>query len=232
MTGRELVTASLRLFGGSAPGETIPAAEASDGLATLNRLLDSWSNEGLFVYENTREEFNLVAGTASYTIGSGGVFNTVRPIHILSALIKRSGSEYKLNQLSLEQWSSIQLKTTTSDIPTSIYCSGAYPLDLINLFPTPSQANILVLFTQKQLTSISTLDATVSLPPGYERALINNLAIELSPEYGVTPSQLVFKNAEESKAMIKRSNHKPVFLKVDNALVDRTTFNIYTGEYQ
>jgi len=236
MTGRDLVTASLRLIGAIAPGDSLTASEAIDGLASVNRMIDSWSNDSLLIFDNIREEFSLTPGTQSYTIGSGGAFNTVRPLKIEEALIKVETTtpsvEYPVKIMSLSEWSSIFQKGISSNIPTAIYTEGSYPLDVINIYPMPSAACKLVLFSMKQLTSIATLDTSLSLPPGYERALVYNSAIELAPEYGKTPSELIFNTANESKAAIKRVNYKPGYLRSDAALVAGGRYNIYTGDYK
>jgi hypothetical protein len=233
MTGRDLISASLRLIGAIAPGESIAANEATDGLASINRMLDSWSNESLLIYSRVREEFVLTPNTQSYTIGATGVFVTTRPMRIDQALIRVETSspaiEYKLNILSLSEWASINQKASSSTIPTDIYIEGTYPNETVNLYPMPSAAYKVVLFSWKPLSTILTLDTAIAFPPGYERALVYNGAIELAPEYGKSVSPEVAKTAEESKSSIKRMNTKPSYLTVDRALISKGGFNIITG---
>ena len=50
-TGRDIVTASLKKIGAIAPGDSISASEADDGIAELNRMLSSWSTEELMNLE-------------------------------------------------------------------------------------------------------------------------------------------------------------------------------------
>ena len=234
MTGRDLVTASLRLIGAIAPGESITGAEASDGLASLNRLIDSWSNESLILYADTIEDFNLVAGTDSYTIGPSGDFNTVRPLAYNFAKLKMTNTtpntEYPLRIATLEEWTLIRQKGLSSNIPNTVFFDVSYPLDTIRLYPVPSTVNKITLYTSKQLSSISSLDASISLPPGFERALVFNFALEIAPEYGKQPSELILKSATESKASIKRTNHKELHLRVDDALLGGGYYNIYIGD--
>lgn len=229
MTARDLITTSLRLIGAVAPGETVSADEAFDGLSTLNRLIDSWSTEKLLIFQITKEEFTLIAGTQSYTIGSGGDFDTERPIEIKKALVRLGSSEYPLEILSLDRWSSIMQKSVSSSIPTGIYLDGAYPLNGLSIYPKPSAAVVLVIYSLKQISQIATLDSVLSLPPGYERALIYNFAKEVSPEYGLSVNPLVFETANESKANIKRANHRSSYLRADGALTAGGSFNFITG---
>lgn len=233
-TARDLITASLRLIGAIAPGESISAAEASDGLASLNRLLDSWSNDSLAAYISPIEEFALTPGVSSYTIGSGGAFNTQRPTKYNQATLKISNSgqpvEYPMQQATLTEWSSIKQKTLQSNIPNTFYVDVGYPLDTLLIYPVPSQPSSLVLYTQKLLTTLATLDESVVFPPGYERALVYNFAMEIAPEYGKQPSELILNAAIESKAAFKRNNHRELHLRVDAALTPGPIYNIYTGD--
>lgn len=46
-TARDVVTGALRLIGVLAAGETAQAAEATDGLAALNRMMHGWKARGV-----------------------------------------------------------------------------------------------------------------------------------------------------------------------------------------
>lgn len=236
MTGLDLVSASLRLIGAIAPGETPSASEVTDGLAAINRMIDSWSTESLIIYADAKEEFTLTVGQQEYTMGPSGDFNTSRPLRFLQGTIKVETNtpavEYQLIFASLEQWVMIKQKGLTSNIPSYIYTENSYPLSTVSVYPVPSVANKLVLYTQKQLTSIADQTTVLSLPPGYEDALVYNAAVRLSPEYGKAPTEIVFAIANESKANIKRLNIKPAYLRVDDALIEPARFNIYTGDYR
>jgi hypothetical protein len=232
-TVRELVKGSMRLIGVIAAGETPSAGEMADGLSALNEMIDSWSNESLVIYTRVREEFSLVAGTQSYTIGTAGTFNTSRPVKIDLATIELQSSspniELPLEIINLSQWAGIIDKSTSSDVPSKLFIEGTYPLDTLHLWPKPSAANKVVLYSMKALTAFATADTAVSLPNGYLRALRYNLAIEMAPEFGREPSALVVTAAQESKEVIKRMNIKPGLLAA-NDLTSRKPYNILIGE--
>jgi hypothetical protein len=237
MTGRDLITGSLRLIGAVAPGEGLDAAEAVDGLSALNSLIDSLSNESLLIYAVTREaSITLVAGTSGYTLGTSGDLAN-RPMSIESALLRVTNQtpalELPIKMLSQSEWASINLKGIQSDYPLYAYEDGGYPLRTVNLYPVPSAAYELVLFTKRPLTQIATIDDVISLPPGYERMLRYNLAIDLAPEYGRPVSQEVDRTASESKASLKRTNYKPNYLRINDVPSDhKSSFNILTGDYE
>jgi hypothetical protein len=232
MTGRDLVSATLRLIGASAPGESIAASEASDGLSSLNRMLDSWSNEGLLLYAVTKESaITLIPGTSTYTLGTGGDITT-RPMSLTTAKYRDgSNQEYNLQILTAAEYADIPNKNLQS-IPTSLYDSGSYPQRSIVLYPVPSASGSLDLYTNRPLTAL-TLDDDISLPPGYEEALVYNGAIRLAPEYGRAVSQEIAMVATESKASLKRTNYRAGTLKINDIPAGRRRlFNITTGGYE
>ena len=75
ITGTDLISSSMRLIGALGSGETMTAAEASDGLMVLNGMLDSWLAERLMAFSILIQEFPLVANQGTYTLGPGGDFN-------------------------------------------------------------------------------------------------------------------------------------------------------------
>jgi hypothetical protein len=231
-TARDLIKGSLRLIGAIATGETPSADELTDALAVLNDMLDSWSLENLTLYQrSTREELSWTSGQQSRTWGASGTFTSARPVDLEFAAILQSSTEYPLQILSPGEWAQLKQKTLTGSLPTAIYIEGSYPNATMYLWPVPNQTITLVTHTLKPLSSFATANDTVSLPPGYSRAIRFNLAIELAPEYGKSISEQILISAQEAKENIKRKNSKPRYLAVDAALLyDRKRFNILTGE--
>lgn len=234
-TVRDLVKGSLRLIGAIAQGETPSAPEASDALTSLNGMLDGWSTEKLIIYDETFEDLTLIPSQQLYTIGSGGNFNTTRPLRISKAFIKKTNGsdyvEYPIEIANEDEWAMIASKSVSSTYPQKLYYEQAYPLGKIRLWPVPTEANTLVLYSWKPLTAFASLDTTISIPPGYLRAIRYNLAMELAPEYGKPTSTEVMAIASESKTAIKRLNIRPFYSEVDPALLSgNKRFNIYTGE--
>lgn len=232
-TARDLIKGALRLIGAIATGENPSADEISDGLNALNDMVDSWSNEGLTIHQRVREEFTLIPDTQEYTLGIGGNFNTSRPMKIEYASIQMNSGdvfEIPIDVINFEQWSQITQKNTLSSIPTKLFCAGTYPLERVSLWPVPSEANKLVLYSWKPLSAFTSANTEVSFPEGYKRALRYNLAVELSPEYGKDPMASVVNSAREAKENIKRMNIRPHYLAADGAIRGNKKFNIYSGD--
>lgn len=236
MTVNELIRKSLLLIGAVSTGENLSADEAADGLSSLNDMLDSWSTDGLLIPANTIEEFTLTPGQASYTIGVSGNFNTANPQVIDEARLKDvSGTAFELPMqiYNITEYADIVQKTISTAQPEALYFQRGTPLSTIYLYPVPSAANKLVLYSKKALSNFTAVTNSISLPPGYQRALRYNLALELAVEYGKQPSEYVFQTAQELKAQLIRLNTDVPLMKSDAlGMVQDSTkqFNIYTGQ--
>lgn len=204
----DVVKASFRLIGVLAQGETPSASEGADALSRLNLMLANWSIERIHIYTKLRSTHALVAGTQTYTIGSGGVFNTTRPVKIDQAKILQSnGLESPLTiLLAAEEWNAIPEKSVSAVQPLSLYDDYAYPLSTLHLWPKPSGTPTLVLVSWQQLTGFAALGDPFDMPPGYQQAIEYNLAILLAPEYGRPIDAAVASIAGSSRGSIAQMN--------------------------
>lgn len=233
MTALDLIKSSLRLIGVLASGETPTAAESADALVILNNMIESFSNEGLMIYETSRDEHTLTAAQNPHTIGSsGGNITADRPLEIYRASIITTDSdvEYPIDVFKSErEWQEVSDKTIESTIPYYLWYEREFPLGKTWLYPVPSESGTLVLYTPKALSTLAGSATEISLPLGYERMLRYNLALDLGPEYGKSVPQSVIDIAKESKAAVKRTNKKVRYLKCDPAVVSGGHYNIRTG---
>lgn len=213
----------MRKAGALTENEAPSSSEASDGLEMLNDLIGSWSNDSMKIYVRSLESFPLTTAY-EYTIGTGATFNTTRPVQIVSAYIRDGSTDYELTQKSDEDYARIQNKSL-SGIPFFFNYDYGYPTGKIKLYPAP-QGYTLFLLMEKELSGFSTLNEEVSLPPGWERALKYNLAVELAPEFGAQLPPEVSEIARTSKGAIQRAIIK-------NKSMDVPSYgrfgNIYTG---
>lgn len=187
--------------------EALASDELADGTESLNELIDSWSNQKLIQPALVEITHTLTATDGKYSIGSGGDINTTRPLSIESAWVRKSDLDYQIDVIENQEWATLYNKATTTTYPSKLYYRESYPLGEINLYPLPSEANTLVLQVWSQISQITDMTATLTLPPGFNRALKYNLAVELGPEYGVEASPTVKQIAVESKDWIKTANY-------------------------
>lgn len=220
------------------PGESLPSHMSASALRELNRMLETWANSSLLIPHQTEETLTLTANKANYTIGSSASydFNTVRPMEILEgSFLRDTGgtTDYPLAVKALKEYRDITNKSASS-IPWSVSYSPTYPYGTIYFWWTPGATYGFHLLSLKPLTAL-TLAATVSLQPGYEDAIVYNLALRIGPDYGKTIRPDVAEFARDALASIRRQNAKrlpPTRLEVGGFVNNRGTHgDIVTGPY-
>jgi len=227
-TTLECILGAAKLIGVVFKSEALDADEASDGLAALNDMLNSWSNDDLITYSSALETFTLTGGI-SYTIGSGGQFNTTRPINIVDSVIRVGNIDYPVEAISQVQYQKyVSLKSLTSTIPQFMTYDNGYPLGTIKFYPATLNGT-LYLQSNKPLGTYTALTDTVDLPVGFIKAIKYNLAIELAPQYGVEPSNIVIKQAQMALGAVKRATASNIPMPLLPSNIN--TQNIYTGYF-
>lgn len=162
-------------------GQTLDADQVNAALETLNDMLGTLSMDVDYIFNNVRETFSL-NGSQSYTIGSGGDFDTIRPVEIVAAYVSTGGVDYPLRQKNAPEYAGTAFKAITG-VPDSFYYENNTPLGRIFLYPVGVGGYSLTLYTLKPLTSFADLTTDYSLPEGAVEMLVYNLAVRLCPDY-------------------------------------------------
>ena len=200
-----------------------------NALEALNNMISSWSAEGLLVPYNTTETFTLTIGESTYTIGSGGSFNTVRPLRVIDAFIRDVNSEdYSVDvSMTRVEYNAITQKNAIAR-PTRLYFDPQYPKGNICFNYESDTAETLYLTSEKTITEFAALSTTVDLPAFYKEALVYNLAIRLSQELDTQLAQETLGIAIFNKNTIENINARDKAFKqtrFDSAL----TNELYRG---
>lgn len=233
MTVLQLIKGARRLIGNFRMGRGFGTSVDTDSLLVLNAMIDSWNTERLVIYEIIENQYSWPASTASRTIGpSGANFTAARPIRIEKAILINGTQRTQLEILTPQKWEALYDRTITGEA-TSLYDDAKMANSTLYLWPIPTAVRTLELATWNAISSFANTGVSISLPPGYERALMYNLAVELAPQFPDTNlSQVVIDTAKESKAAIKRINFKPGELACDDGLLNRRwSWDVKAGRY-
>ena len=225
----------MLVIGAIASTETPSADEQADALRILNRMLSTWSNDSLMIAAAaTRETFPLVSGKQVYTLGPTGDLVTPRPTEVQFISIGQPGSpsfETPVELINARQWSDILVKGTTSTFPTQAFVEYTNPNLTISVWPIPQLNYLIEVTSLKPLAQFVSVNDTVSLPPGYEDAIVYNLAVRLTPMYSKQLDPVVNEIAIGAKEKIERQNISEILLDTDPALIRRSgAFNYLTGK--
>ena len=234
-TAGDQINRALRLLGVLAEGETPSAAVSQDALVALNQMIDSWNTERLSVFSTQDQTFFWPTSTVSRTLGPTGDFVGNRPILIDDATYFRDPStnvSFGIKIINQQQYDGIAVKTVTSTYPQVLWINMTYPNIEMYIYPVPTRLLEWHFISVQELTQPATLATQFALPPGYLRAFVYNLAMELAPEFGVEPSPQVQRIAMTSKRNIKRINNPDDIMSLPYSIVaTRQRFNVYSGNY-
>ena len=206
-TARDIIKSALKKIAVLGTGSSLSNEDATDGLTELNAMIAQFSVEGSMIYNTAEETFPLTANQQTYTIGSGGDFNTDIPVDIKSMTYTIGSIDYALTPYNEYQWSNISLKSTAG-IPYVYWFKDNYPLASINLYYVPSSSGTLTIYSDKRLTGFTDLDTVYAMPPQYESMLVYNLAVRLAPEYEREASMTVQRTAKRAYDTVSNQNRR------------------------
>lgn len=224
----------MRLSGNLGVGESLDPSESADGLEALNAMLDSWSNDQMFVYVLALDAIALTPGVPAYTIGPTGGTVSTRPVTVDPATyLDVGGISYPLMLVTTGQYSDITLKTLDTAIPQALWANPTFPNMELTLYPVPSQVATLNLWSVKQLPAFTSLTTPLALPPGTEDAIVMSLAEVFCLEFSTEPTRTLVRKASAARKRIRRTNYRPQFLQMPaEVLAGGSRFNIYSGQMQ
>lgn len=225
MTCRDLLTAALRRIGVVAQGITPSAESLQQALVAFNSYVDALAANRLMLYGEQRILWPLVPGQQEYLIGPGQDIDRARPVYIeqngnvspIRYIDTNNGDDERpLGLLSDAEWRAVSMKGLSSPLPSSAHYNPTFPFGTISLWNVPTASGLVgVLYAPTAMTEYGYSDL-ISLPPGYRRFLITNLAMELCAEFERQPPASLPELAQQAKADVERANIRLVDMAGDS----------------
>lgn len=225
-TALDVISSALRLIGVLGAGETPDAIDANDSLRVMNDMVDSWNAERLMIFNIQRILFSLTPGQQTYTCGTGGDFDIVRPsqidgMGIISLNNPSQPLELPMEMMNLQDWQTLPVKNITSTLPLYVYDDGAFPFRNLSFWVIPTQAVQVAMYPWVALDAPADLTTVIAFPPGYAKAFRYNLAVDLAAEFPVVPASvlgIVSQIAAQTKGIVKSANAPKVYMRCDPAI--------------
>ena len=204
-TARDLILGAYKSLGILGEGSTASAQMITDAVDVFNETIDSDNTDRLLLYQTQEESFSLT-GAQSYTIGSGGAWNTTRPEHIERAWHRVDGIDYPVDIYTAERWAGLVQKELEEDWPEVLYYERSSPLGKIWVYPVAT-GRTLYFQSLKQLSEVDA-DTSIVIPPGYRMYYRAILAVRLAPLFNTDPSPIVVQDASRGMRRIKAANNR------------------------
>jgi len=185
------------------PGRTPSPAQFQDAIEECNRLLGNLNCDPYWIYSQDILTFPLT-GKTSYTIGidpagalppADWAVQAPQAITFANYLTGSPPVRSPVDVLTPQVWASIPV--VQMNWLSAIYYDRHYPIANIYLYG-PTSSGSLELFTWHQVSVAQGLTDVVVLPPGYDDAIVLNLACRLAPHFQLAVSPDVQLQARES----------------------------------
>lgn len=202
-----LANDAARFLGVLDSGESLSAQQLLDALSACNQLFDNWSSEGLFILSDLITSVTLTASTQSYTIGAAQTINIARPMQIVAAAFKNSaGPGGPIKVVSEREWASIPDRQRLSYIIEHLFWDRGDPTGVVYVSPVPQGNMSAEIHTFVPFTQFADVTTPITFKPGYARMISLGLAIELAPQFDMTPAQTLMANFGDAAARIRKLN--------------------------
>lgn len=193
-------------------GVTDPTtAQTASALISLNNMI-SLLGADMLPPVVTSETKTLTIADYEYTIGSGGDWDTVRPLKVISCYLRDSdGTDYPVTVMSSIDYNRISDKNASAR-PTGLYFLPEYPLAKIIFDAAPNYAYNAYFEFLKNFTEFATTATSVTLPEEYKEALVYNLAVSLGEDWDRVVGKTVYAQAMRTRDIIDHLNasNKPI----------------------
>jgi len=223
-SGNDFIKQALRMNNILASGTEPDANDLSDSMIVLNQMMDAWNAENLMIYTTRIDDFPLVVGQQTYTLGSGGNFNIQRPASIerTSIMLLNNPSfplEVTIPRYTTQDWQeNVPLKLVPSTFPLLVYDDGAFPYRNLNFWPIPQVINNFRLYSWNPLSTFADSATKYAFPPGYAEAIAFSLAARIAVNFGKPIDPAIAIGAEQALLRIKSVNVPDDVLRCDDAV--------------
>lgn len=225
-TTLEILEWAFNNLGIAQEGEPLTPRMYSDGLRSLNGLLQTFSANP-HLWTATENTLALVAGQAAYVVSP-------RALRVTNCRYRRQGIETPMTEMSRQEYLDQPNKTISPAIPVSFYFDPKVDIGTLYLWPPPSAQTVAqgydirydyIRFFDVQTASNETLD----LPSQWIEPVVWNLSKRLMTQYPVNDpnvAALVLSQAADTLADLLAWDNEPasLFLQAD---YDRTGYGGY-----
>lgn len=202
-TIRNMIRRSFRQIGIVSANEDISSEDLDIARETMSSLLDSWSTNPNISWQRTHNTYAITTSNDAITL-------SLRPVRIIDISYNLNNVIFSMTQL--DSYDFYRVSVPTAGLPSAWMYNGGTEVKLIG-----RGNGILSVITQDPLFDISSnIDAQLDFPPGFENAIVYNVAVMLCDEYGRQPTNTLLGYASAAVDSIISPNFRPAQLKLDS----------------
>lgn len=234
----DTIRSAVQKLGVLAVGEELPQAEFRDCLVALNRVVDNYSTDGIFIghtadialtepYIQNRciiptPTDESTAWKSIVTFGECGDF-TNNPIEFINLFFRETNTDYPMREMSENEYGSIAVKNVSA-IPSAYVHRSTGSGKSSLYFDYIPQSGLILMGTAKykytgtnsQGKPFTAID-TVNWDEGIEAMIVYRLAIELAPDYGISDISTIAGLLDDVESKIFAKNRPDLTMEVESS---------------
>jgi hypothetical protein len=181
------INAALRKIGVVSGGASPQTYEITNATETLNGMIKSWHADGMPVWAINDYSFATVAGTSTYTIGTGQTLNTPAPLKITQAYRNQGTTSANVPMNIYTEYNFKLLPTTaSSSTPVNLWYQPLGATGVISLWPAPVDTSYTIhIVYQRPFEDMTASTDNFDFPSYWMEAVVYGLAARMAPEYGI-----------------------------------------------
>lgn len=190
----DIINAALRKLGVIGEGQTANTTQLTNSAQALNALVAEFRTLGMSIWARKQYTLTLVNGTQAYTFGVGQTTNTAYPLRIYVANLQLGptfDTQIELNPLAFKDFD--LLPPTSTGVPVNFKYQPKNNLGVFTVWPIPDSTvptgTRVYMEYQAPFEYFTAGADTPDFPEEWGNALIYNLALSLTDEYGVADNK-------------------------------------------
>jgi len=203
ITRDDIITRALRKIGVIGEGVAPTATQLSEGADALGPLVQEMITLGMPLWKLVEYAIPMISGKSTYTLGIGQEYNVPYPVKIVEAILQQSPNSAKINIEILSAYDYNLLPSNSSGVVVNMKYQPFINFGTVSVWPTPNTSNqVLTLSYYRPFEVFNAGTDTPDFPQEWQNALIYQLALILSDEYGlsVPDKQWIERQAEKRLA--------------------------------
>lgn len=198
-TWKELIVDSLLELGVISLGEQVDVQQSDWALRKCELMLESWAADMYLIPGYERIRYTVLVSSDTFHIGPGLTIDSDLPPYNLAIVNHtRSGADKSspLVRYSLREFEDLRIGSYTGvgTTPTAYYYERQETRGVLRVNIGLSRDDTLQLIFKNDIPGAhptrNSGEDEITLPAGYRRAIIYNLAVELAPGFSVMPQNM------------------------------------------
>ena len=167
--------------------------DVTKAIRSLNIMFSDWSTRGVNYWTTEFNTLTLTQGTALYSLPVG-------TIDVLSAIVRRSGTDTVMNRISLTDYSALPDKTTQGK-PSSYFFDRQYTPQVYFWQVPENSTDTIEYWMIRQVEDITTMNEDADVPRRWTEAMVSGLAYRLATKApDLDTNRITLLESQETKA--------------------------------